>query len=185
MSPGWRSAPILRAASTSITKRHGTATGGNPTGPLGQAQALSQPGTQTAFQPGEAGGEFLGQQVVVEAGADQIGHDRSGQGRGIEVGQGPRMVGVVGPLHHQLQIGQQAFRGESTGFRFHLRQHTQGRQGTGRPGTADPAAQQARSPMQELLQHRVRQEGIGEGPESRGRRLPLGGGHANQRQGEG
>jgi hypothetical protein len=44
---------------------------------------------------------------------------------GIEVGQGPRMVGVVSTLHDQLQIGQQALGPKTAGLGFHLRKHAQ------------------------------------------------------------
>ena len=85
----------------------GAATGPHATTARGHAQLAGQPGGEAALQPGKTRGELLGEQVVVEAGADQIGCDGGRQGRGIQVGQGAGMVGVVGPIHHQLQIGQE------------------------------------------------------------------------------
>ena len=82
------------------------ATGQHAAGLGAQAQGRRHPAGELAFQARQAGGQFLGQEVVVEAGADQFRHHRGGEGWRIEVGQGAGMAGVVGPLHHLLQLSQ-------------------------------------------------------------------------------
>ena len=105
--------------------RQGSAAGSHAPATRRQAKPFGEPGHHAPFQAGQAGGELLGEQVVVQAGTDQICHHRRPKRRGIEVGQGPWMVGVVGPVHHQLEIGQEGVVAEAQKLGLHLGQHAQ------------------------------------------------------------
>ena len=62
------------------------ATSQHPPRPLTQAQGRRHPTGELALKARQAGGQFLGQQIVVEASADEFRHHRGGEGRRIEVG---------------------------------------------------------------------------------------------------
>jgi hypothetical protein len=93
-----------------------------------KAEPLGHPATQPSFQVGEAGRELLGEQIVVQAGADQLSGDGRRERRGIQMGQRAGMVGIEGAIHHQLQIGQQPISAHPGCLKLHFGQHAQGRQ---------------------------------------------------------
>ena len=157
-------------------------TGGHPSGAGRQADRFGQPAAEGLLEPTEAGGEFLGQQIVVEARRDQVAHHRGNQGRRVEMGQSPGVVGVVGPHHELLQLGQQSVVANAAAPGSHGRLHGEAGKGWLVSGGGEPAAQQSRGALKQPLQVGIERLRIGEGKAGRGGALPRwrGLGHADQ-----
>ena len=157
-------------------------TGGHPSGAGRQADRFGQPAAEGLLEPTEAGGEFLGQQIVVEARRDQVTHHRGNQGGRIEMGQSPWVVGVVGPDHELLHLGQQSVVADAIQPGGHGRLHGEAGKGWLVAGGGEPAAQQCRGALKQPLQGGIERLRIGEGKAGRvGAQLGWRGlGHADQ-----
>ena len=115
-------APLVTSHHQGHQIAEGPATGGHPAGAGRQADRFGQPAAEGFLKTTEAGGEFLGQQIVVEAGGNEVAHHRGQQGWRVEMGQSPGMVGVVGPLHQLLHLGEQGVVAEAALSGRHRRQ---------------------------------------------------------------
>ena len=101
------------------------AAGGHPTGLSAKTQTFGHPGTEAALEPRQAGRQLFRQQIVIQAGADQIGGHRSRERGRIQMGHRTRMHRIEGPIHHQLEIIKQSQRLQAIRGRCHLRQHAE------------------------------------------------------------
>ena len=79
------------------------------------------------------------------------------------MGQSPGVVGVVGPLHQQLQLGEQRLLTNAARSGSHRRQWGEAGKGGLVSSGSEPAAQKGRGPLQQALEGGIARLRIGEG----------------------
>ena len=140
-----------------------SACGEDTSGLLRQPQSLSEPVAELSLKTGQPRGQLFGQQVVVQAGTNQIRCNRSGERRWIKMGQRPGVGWLVGAVHDDLQVVQQGRHIASLITRDQLRLGTDHRNGWTLRGRADPLAEQIAHLMQKVAEDRIWMLGRGEG----------------------
>ena len=133
-----------------------SACGEDTSGVLRQPQSLREPAAELSLKTRQPRGELLGQEVVVQAGTDQIRCNRSGERRWIKMGQRPGMGRLISAVHDDLKIVQQCRHVAPLITRNQLRLGTDHRQWWTFRSRADPLAEQIACLMQKVAQNRIR-----------------------------
>ena len=133
----------------------GATAGQHTTSTIGETQPLAEPAAELLLEVGQAGGKLLRQQIVVQAGTDQIRRNGGGEGWGVQMGQRPGVGRLIGPIHHQLKILQQLVHSKALNRRCHGGLGANGGQRKPLGRGADPVAQQITGLMQEGTQRGV------------------------------